>query len=352
MALSSSQQPSAHWVVKYRCREGRSLAEVSTLIAACVVGMSGLSGQLCVELWCNGDGEFIQISEWASVECLHRGLEVMRGAWNQGLVAFFSILHVQSIVAWFGVATEIPSDFGLNNASTKRLLRIPMKATHIEMYPDRDSRRLSSRAGFYFNNPYSLAPWTCQVLDPRSAVVTSVVSVPKFEVNAQSPVTIRTVAARVLIEGGVERICCASRSCAPRPEVGSLLIVKTREGTTCLGRCVNISRWTPHRTEHGVNHVLRHVNYSDLVHFQANVVPLNEKAFMVAARYLHGQRPRTVELESAEALFDLSGMVLRCRWVGAPVASWTEDALVATVRSELGYDKSVNIIVVGLPARV
>jgi hypothetical protein len=352
----ASRQSAVRWVTKARFRDGCTVAEVTSAFAA-TVGTRGQIGELTVELWRNGQsGEFIHTSEWVSLECLHRGIEVIRSQWDEKMLALCAILDVQFLVVWFGVSTDIPSTFGLSSASTKKLLRVSESTmgSHIEMFPDRDSRRLSSSAGFYFNNPYSLASWTCQVPQPTQEVVTTVATHPTTscaEVNPASstkPIpTKMTLAVRVRVEGGVEIVARASRLFAPRPEPGSLLIVQTTKGTVCLGRCVSVARWTRRRSDQDRSRICRHVNYYDMVHYQANVVPLGEKAYMVAARYLDEQRPRTLELVTAEAFLDLTGVVLRCRWVGEPTSSWGEEALVATLRSQLEYD-ALTIIVVGV----
>ncbi len=76
----ASMQPLVRWATKGRFREGCTVAEVSSAFAAGVGNSARLKlGELSVELWRNGQtGEFIQTSEWVSLECLNRGIEVIR----------------------------------------------------------------------------------------------------------------------------------------------------------------------------------------------------------------------------------------------------------------------------------
>jgi hypothetical protein len=331
MTQQVSSPSTVRFLIKVRARRNCTVAQFCAAFGACI-GSTAVPGHLKTELWYTSNGDFIDSSEWASLECLQRSVEAVRTQWDEAMLALCAVLDYRFLAIWVGVGADTPSDFGWNS---KTLLRIPAElSTYIEIYPDRDCRRLSSSAGFYYNNPYSLASWTCQVPANQVALPTLIYS--------PTTAVCRAFAARVVLEGGEERLAHALRAVAPQLRVGSLLIVRLSEGTTRLGRCVYISRWAPHRDarqrQAPIDRVLRHVNYSDLLHFQTNVVPLNEKAYMVAARYLHGQRPRTVKLESAEVAFDLSGIVLRCRWIGAPSAFWGDEALVATVRSELGFE--------------
>ncbi len=355
--------------MKFRARPGHTAADVSKAYGSCVGG-TPLPHVLSFELWTDGDGNFYANARWAHFAALTRGVEIMRRLWDSPMVALIEICELHSVVLWLGVATELSSEFSFDDAlqsyrvavesgrppdtPPRLLLRVkpPNSASptqlhaYIEMYPERDSRRLSSSAGFYFNNPYSLASWTCQV--PSTGFSFSSLELVAASTRPLSLITLgreerrRPIAVRLVLEGGVERVGRSGRTVIPRPEPGSLLILATREGTVRLGRCIQVSRWnyrrlvssTPNDEDAATdtrvmdeaendpfaNHVLRHVNYSDLVHFQTNVVPLNEKAYIVAARYLHGQRPRSVELESAEALFDLSGMVVDDRGGGRIVA--------------------------------
>lgn len=154
-----------------------------------------------------------------------------------------SFMEKRSVVPWFDTSQN-------QTLGWRLLLRVvaDTDGLHISVFPTVCNARHVVRNGRYYNDPYKLASWTCQMPSPHFTASPLSTNVLLKEDPQHSKLFSRPLAVRVLLANlGGFVVCRTSRAIHPTPQIGDCVLVENAEGRFSYGQCMHVSRWSTRR---------------------------------------------------------------------------------------------------------